>query len=393
MLYMCKKKPPLAHWEGMFMNILIFYASYGGGHLNAAKSIHEYIVKHYKENYLELIDCMKYVNKTVEKVTTATYREVAKKVPWVWGRIYNDSQKGPLAHLSTRSNKIMAIKLLRLLREKKPDLIISTHPFSSQMCSYLKRKGKITAKIATIMTDFAPHDQWLVGSDFTDCFFVANDKMKDYLVSTHIPSDKVFVTGIPLSARFLQPYDRKKVLASFGLEDGKKNILFFGGGEFGLGKARTFDIFESLIEASKDKQIIAIAGKNEKMKARFDEIVEKNKATKRVKVLSFTNQIPELMSISDLVVTKPGGMTTTESLASGLPMIIMNPIPGQEEENAEFLENKGVGIWLKKNDDALKVFNDLFSDPNPLNEMKKNTLLIGHPNSTKDICEILLKES
>ena len=160
------------------MKILIFYASYGGGHLNAAKSIHECIINKDKNLDVELIDCMKYVNKTVEKVTTAAYMEAAKKIPWVWGKIYADAQKGPLAHLSTRSNKIMAIKLLKLLREKQPDLIISTHPFGSQMCSYLKRKEKISAKIATIMTDFAPHDQWLVGHETTDYFFVANSKMQ-----------------------------------------------------------------------------------------------------------------------------------------------------------------------------------------------------------------------
>lgn len=371
-------------------NILIFYASYGGGHLNAAKSIHEYILNHYEDNNIELIDCMKYVNKTVEKVSTAAYREAAKKVPWVWGRIYSDSQKGPLAHLSTRSNKIMAIKLLKLLREKKPDLIISTHPFSSQMCSYLKRKGKISAKIATIMTDFAPHDQWLVGSDFTDYYFVANDKMKDYLIKKNIANTKVFVTGIPLSNRFLQKYNKKEILNSYQLEDGKKNILFFGGGEFGLGKSRTFEILDNLIKSSNDMQIIAIAGKNEKMKAKFNEIVEKNNAMNRVKVLSFTNQVPELMSISDLVVTKPGGMTTTESLASHLPMIIINPIPGQEEENAEFLEQKNVGIWIKKDDNISEILNDLFSNPDKLSEMKNNASLLGHPNSTKDICDILL---
>lgn len=370
--------------------ILIFYASYGGGHLNAAKSINEYISNHYKNNQTELIDCMKYVNKTVEKVTTAAYREAAKKAPWVWGRIYSDSQKGPLAHLSTRSNKIMAIKLLKLLREKKPDLIISTHPFSSQMCSYLKRKGKITAKIATIMTDFAPHDQWLVGSDFTDYYFVANDKMKDYLIQKDIENEKIFVTGIPLSNRFLQKYDRKKILDTYHLKDGKRNILFFGGGEFGLGKSRTFEILDSLIKSSADIQIIAIAGKNEKMKTKFEEIVEKNDAAKNVRVLSFTNQVPELMSISDLVITKPGGMTTTESLASGLPMLIINPIPGQEEENAEFLENKGVGIWIKKEDNVPEILDNLFSNPDKLSEMKNNAMLLGNPNSTKDICSILL---
>ena len=137
-------------------------------------------------------------------------------------------------------------------------------------------------------------------------------------------------------------------------------------------------------------KLLQLLGKNEKMKAKFDEIVSKNNATKRVKVLEFTNKIPELMSISDLVVTKPGGMTTTESLASGLPMLIINPIPGQEEENAEFLESKGVGIWLKKNDDISSVINDLLSNPERLAKMKQNPKLLGNINSTKDICEILL---
>ena len=101
------------------MKIIIFYASYGGGHLNAAKSIQECLQTINPNLDVELIDCMKYVNITLEKITTAAYREMAKKLPWAWGRIYTDSQKGPLAHISSRSNKIMAIKLLKLLREKK----------------------------------------------------------------------------------------------------------------------------------------------------------------------------------------------------------------------------------------------------------------------------------
>ena len=115
------------------MKILIFYASYGGGHLNAAKSINNCLTANYKNIDVELIDCMKYVNKTIEKMTTTAYNQMAKKAPWAWGKIYADSQKGPLAHISSRSNKFLAIKLLRLLREKQPDLIISTHPFESQM--------------------------------------------------------------------------------------------------------------------------------------------------------------------------------------------------------------------------------------------------------------------
>lgn len=377
------------------MKILIFYASYGGGHLKAAESINECILNNYKDKNIEveLIDCMKYVNKAIEKMTTAAYREMAKKMPWAWGKIYNDSQKGPLAHISSRSNKIMAIKLLRLLREKQPDLIISTHPFGSQMCSYLKRKRKINAKIATILTDFAPHSQWLVGSDYTDYFFVAHDKMKSYLLSQNIEENKIFVTGIPLSNKFLCKYDRNDVLKNFELKDNKFNILFFGGGEFGLGKTRTVEIFEefSKFAKSRDFQVIGIAGKNEKMKLAFENIVRENNCEENVKVLEFTNKVPELMSISDLVVTKPGGMTTTESLASRLPMIIINPIPGQEVENAEFLESKNIAIWIRKDDDVNEVLKNLFESPTKLKEMKQNTKLLANINSTRDICDVLLK--
>ena len=390
------------------MKILIFYASYGGGHLNAAKSINDYIINNYPNNDVELIDCMKYVNKTIEKLTTAAYREMAKKAPWAWGKIYSDSQKGPLAHLSSRSNKIMAIKLLRLLREKQPDVIISTHPFGSQMCSYLKRKNKITAKIATIMTDFSPHDQWLVGHKFTDYFFVANDKMKNYLISKGITENKISVTGIPISNRFLKTYNKKEILDTYNLSEDKFTVLFFGGGEFGLGKTKTAEIFESFVQESlKEKiQIIAIAGKNPKMKASFKEIVSKYSVnttttnttdttdttdiTNNVKILEFTNQVPELMSISDLVVTKPGGLTTSESLASHLPMLIINPIPGQEEENAEFLEDKGIAIWLRKNDDSKLIIENLLADNQKLNLMKENTKLLARPHSTETICKMIL---
>lgn len=372
------------------MKIIIFYASYGGGHLNAAKSINEYILENYKNVDIELIDCMKYINKTIEKVTTSAYNEMAKKAPWAWGKIYADSQKGPLAHLSSRSNKIMAIKLLKLLREKNADLIISTHPFGSQMCSYLKRKGKINSKIATIMTDFAPHDQWLVGSDFTDYFFVAHDKMKQYLINKNIPEEKIFSTGIPISTRFTKEYDKEKLLKEFNLQPGKQTVLFFGGGEYGLGKSKTFNIFENLIQANENMQVIAISGKNPEMKKEFENIIEKYNKSNCVKLLSYTNKVPELMSISDLVVTKPGGLTTSESLASHLPMVIINPIPGQEKENAEFLENHGIAVWIRNSNESKMIFELLLSNKEKLEDMKKNTSILAKPFSTAEICKILL---
>lgn len=230
----------------------------------------------------------------------------------------------------------------------------------------------------------------LFGHENTDYFFVAHDKMKEYLTSKNIPEDKVFATGIPISSRFLKEYNRKEILNEFELKEDKKNILFFGGGEFGLGKTKTIQIFEDLVKNFNDIQVISIAGKNPKMKAAFEEIVLNYNKQDNIKILEYTNKVPELMSISDLVVSKPGGLTTSESLASELPMIIINPIPGQEEENAEFLESKNIGIWIRKKDSSYEILNNLLSNPEKLKQMKINTKLLAKKYSTENICKIAL---
>ena len=370
--------------------VMIFYAAYGGGHLSAARSIKENIETNYTDVEVQLVDCMEYVNKVVNKVTTTAYSEMAKKAPRTWGKVYWDSQKGPLAQISTTSNKVLSIKLNKLLQDFQPDIIISTHPFATQMCAYLKKLDKLDAKIATVMTDYAPHDQWLVFNHYVDYYFVSHEGMKKQLHEKGIPNEKIFATGIPLSNKFLLKYDKSQILESFGLSPDRKTVLFFGGGEFGLGKTQTFNIFKSFVECHENIQIVAIAGKNAKMKESFENLVDELGKHDYVKILEYTDKVPELMSISDLVVTKPGGLTTTESLASGLPIVIINPIPGQEEENATYLEENKVAIWIKKGDNVEEILNNLFENPDKMQEMKIRARLISKKNSTKDICKILL---
>lgn len=370
--------------------VLIFYAAYGGGHYSAANSIKKYLDDNF-EVETEIIDCIEYINKVLNKLTTEAYKEMAKKVPYLWGKVYSNSQRGLLGHVSSRTNKVMAIKLKNLIKEKQPDLIVSTHPFSSQMVSYLKRKGKINCKLVTVLTDFAPHDQWLIGHEYTDSFFVANTKMEKYLCDYGVNPSKIHVTGIPLSERFFQKFNKQDVYNEFELDSSKPVILFFGGGEFGLGKDRTMQILEALINTLNTVQIIAISGRNPKMYSAFKETVENLGCQDRVKIFEYTNKVPELMSISSLVVTKPGGLTTSESLASELPILVINPIPGQEEENAEFLVEHNVAVWLKKEDNPNKVIENLFNDSEKLDDMKKNTVLLAKKNSTKDICDEIMK--
>lgn len=370
--------------------VLIFYATYGGGHLSAAKSIKQYIDENFSNVQTEIVDCVKYINKFLNSLTTAAYREMAKKAPWAWKKVYYNSQKGALAKISNTSNKLMASKIFRLFKEFEPDLVISTHPFGSQMTSYLKKKGKVSCQLATVMTDFAPHDQWLVGKDFVDFYFVSNDIMKQSMVNSNIEENKIFVTGIPISKRFLQKYDRENTFKLFDLSLNKKTVLFFGGGEFGLGKEKTVQILRALANSSFDIQVIAIAGKNEKMKESFENVVSEFNKFDSIKVLPFTDKVPELMSISDLVITKPGGLTTSESLASNLPIVVINPIPGQEEENAEFLENSGAAIWLKNDSSPEEIFASIFGNSDKLSSMKANATKLAKPTSTMNICNRLL---
>ena len=293
------------------------------GHIAAANSIKDYINKNYEDADVEAIDCIEYISKYANKISTKAYVEMTKNTPRLWKKLYSGSNRGTLAVISDASNRLMALKLVNLIKEKKPDLIISTHPFSSHMCAILKKRKQISCKLATIMTDYHIHKQWLFLPKFVDFFFVANEQMKTDLINLNIQSSKIFVTGIPVSSKFNLKYNRDEIFDELWLDKTKFTALVFGGGEFGLGK----NALETGIRMFKDIQIIAISGKNKKMNKAFKDIVEKTNSESRVKILEFTDKVPELMSISDVVVTKAGGLTITESLVSGLPIIIINPIP------------------------------------------------------------------
>ena len=371
--------------------VLIFYGSYGGGHLSAARYIKECINENYKDTEVKMVDCIEYINKIINKLTTKAYSGLAKNAHWIWKQLYYSAEKGTVSRISNVVNRLMAIKLNKLFKKDMPDIVISTHPFSSQMCSILKKKKKINCKIATVLTDYAPHNQWIVNSEYVDYYFVAHEGMKEILKNRKVDENKIYVTGIPLSNRFLAHYDKEKILNEFDLKKDKATVLFFAGGEYGFGKDKTFKILKTLIEKFDNFQVVAIAGKNKKIKEKFDDLVSETLSKEKVKVLSYTNKVPELMSISDLVISKPGGLTTTESLASGLPIIVINPIPGQEEENAQFVENNNVGIWIRKNDDIEQRLAEILSSNEKIKKMKINARLLAKRHSTQDICEILFK--
>lgn len=374
--------------------VLVLYAKYGGGHLSAANSIQNFIEENYYfDTQVKSVDCVEYASPVLSGLTIEAYKDMAKKAPWAWKKVYYNSENGALSHISTDIAKKMARKLHTLFKEFLPDIVISTHPFATQMTSYLKEHENVDCKLATVLTDFAPHAQWLVGKDYCDLFFVSNDDMKTELINDYnIPETKVFVTGIPLSDRFLDNFKEDECFDVLRLKKEKKVLLFFGGGEFGLGEKRTVKVLKSLANHLDEYQIVAISGRNKKMNNEFLKLYKKVK-NDDLHIYKYTTNVPELMYISSLVVTKPGGLTSTESLASGLPMLIINPIPGQEEENARFLEKFGAAVWIKKDDDIDMIVDNLLKDTDKLEKMKENCLALSKRDSTKNICNIILEKN
>lgn len=377
------------------MNILLFYASYGSGHLSAATAIEQYIRENYPDAKTLKIDCVEYINKSINKISTSAYKSIILKTPMLWGQVYKLLKNDTILDITQFSNRFMAKKIFTLFEDFEPDLVISCHPLGGQITSFLKSHKKTNCKLATVMTDFASHKQWLIGKDYTDYFFVSNIEMKTSLISEGIYPNKIYVSGIPISPNFYKNYDKENIYKSLNIEKNKKNIIFFGGGSLGLSSSSNIQaILTSLLQATDEShQIIIISGKNQKLYNDFQKTINNTYHKSQIKLIDFTTELPELLPITSFVITKPGGLTITECISTNVPIILINPIPGQEKENAQYIADNKMGIWIKTNKPTSEYFQEIFNDTKLIEEIKENQKKYSHINSTKNICDILINEN
>ena len=376
------------------MNILLFYASYGSGHLSAATAIEQYIRENYSDAKTLKIDCVEYINKSINKISTSAYKSIILKTPVLWGQVYKLLKNDTILDITQFSNRFMAKKIFTLFEDFEPDLVISCHPLGGQITSFLKSHKKTNCKLATVMTDFASHKQWLIGKDYTDYFFVSNIEMKTSLISEGIYPNKIYVSGIPISPNFYKNYNKENIYKSLNIEKNKKNIIFFGGGSLGLSSSSNIQaIRTSLLQATDEShQIIIISGKNQKLYNDFQKTINNTYHKSQIKLIDFTTELPELLPITSFVITKPGGLTITECISTNVPIILINPIPGQEKENAQYIADNKMGIWIKTNKPTSEYFQEIFNDTKLIEEIKENQKKYSHINSTKNICEILINK-
>lgn len=371
------------------MNILILSASTGGGHMRASKAIQSYMMQQDKNIRVEIVDTLKYINPILNKTVTNGYVYLATKTPRLYGKLYYLSNKEhKLKNFVSKINNVFSNKLLPLIDEYKPDVIITTHPFPTEMVSKLKDKYLINIPLLCVMTDYAPHKTWI--NKNVDGYIVSNDDMLNKMVQLGVDKSIIHSYGIPIDEVFFEEKDKKLVLEELDL-DPELPIILMMAGSFGV--TNVFKIYKDIENIGIDIQIIIITGKNQKLYDHFSEIIESS--SKKTKLIYFTDEVSKYMQASDVIITKPGGLTVTESIACNIPMAIFDAIPGQEEENAEFLVKHNMATKIGDENSCADVIVDLLLDKNKLDNMKEACKSFDKNNSSKNIFLLindLLKE-
>ena len=374
------------------MNILILSASTGGGHFKASRALESHILENEPDANIKVVDTLEYVNPFINKIVTKGYLVLAKYLNALYKSLYSSTDKsGILTRLVTKLIFLFSKKLLPLIDEFSPDVVITTHPFPTEMISILKGNKRIKVPSICIMTDYAPHNTWIKPN--IDEYCVACEDMIEDMINRGIASNKIHPYGIPVYSGFFHQdeEDKKVLLKDLELRENKMTVLVMAG-SFGVYNIEK--IYKNISNIPMDFQIIILTGNN---KILYNKIKEQIKlSNKQTKLIKFTNEVHRYMNLADVLITKPGGLTVSEALAANLPLITFDAIPGQEEANAKFLLNHGMSISIGRGDNCSEVIEALLKDEYKLKEIKENCMKFDKSNSTSELLELirrLIKES
>lgn len=367
----------------MFKKVLILSASVGAGHISAANALEKEFRRQNAAAEVKNIDVLEYTNPLFRRLYGKAYLDMVNKMPEILGWMY-DSLDKPWQNERRRLalDRLNTQPFIKLIKREQPDIAVCTHFLPAEIISWLRAKNKIDTKQSIVVTDFDAHAMWLCHN--FEHYFVALDETKIHLEKVGIAEDKISVSGIPIDPIFAEKKDKFEMREKHGLQKDKLTILVSAGG-FGVGNIA--NLLEALSELETEAQIIAVCGRNEELKNDLDKLAREKLNTSRVKFypIGYTKQMDEYMSASDLIVGKPGGLTTSEALAKGLIFVIVNPIPGQEERNSDHLLEKGCAIKCNNLPVLAYKIDKLFADKSKFEAMKKNVQNLATPNSAENI--------
>ncbi len=365
----------------MFRRILILSASAGNGHVKAAEAMEVAFRNLAPGAEIRNIDVFKpeYSTRAVGRLYGEGYIKLANAAPTALGIMYDRTDQPWGEH----GRKVGFRKLKKFITEFQPDLVVSTHFIPSEVVSHLLCKGKINAVSAVVVTDFDAHAMWF--SRHYDHYFVALGETREYLRKHGIFEDRIHVTGIPINPVFATRKDKREMRTKYGLDQDRPAILLSAGG-FGVGPMQ--DILAGLADVEHAIQVLALCGKNLELKAKIEAM--ETPASLKLVPIGYTDKMDEYMSAADIVLGKPGGLTTSEGLAKELAFVIVNPIPGQEERNSDHLLEEGVAIRSNELSTLAYKLNQLLGSPDRVRSMQANAARLAHPNSAQEIASILL---
>ena len=391
----------------MSKKVLIMSASTGGGHNRAARAIKEELESRTIDGMsieCEIVDSLKLVNNTMDKLISRGYEKSAIYTPKAYGSVYRFSETSIVSKNEFKTNpltSLMARKFKHLLNECKADLIIGTHPFPMIALSTLKKNKNPHSLIKaenlhksnyidippmiSVLTDYTTHSTWIQNE--IDYYVVGHEYVKELLAYEGVNSKKIKAFGIPVEKSFLKHRNKDTVLKEFGLSPNKLTILLMGG-SFGAGNIK--ETLEELLAVDRDFQILVITGKNEHLKDKLSKMLDSTVHNKKVCLLGYTDKMNDILASIDVLISKPGGLTTTEALLNNVPMIVPYFIPGQEEENLDFLTNCGAALRTTKKYSLPVLLKVLIDDPSRLDTLRNNIISIRKSDSAVNISNLVV---
>jgi processive 1,2-diacylglycerol beta-glucosyltransferase len=373
----------------MPQNILVLSASVGAGHMRAAQAVELALRELVPAANVKNVDVLTLTNAPFRKLYGEFYIDLVNKAPHLLGYFYDllDQPRKPNSKRDAMRlilEKLNLSKLLDLLTDTTWDVVVNTHFLPAEIIASLRKERKLRIPQVTATTDFETHRLWV--NQPCDRYTTATSEGAAYLCHWGVPKETITVTGIPIHPVFATPKSRETCLKNQGLKGDRPILLQLSGG-FGVGPIEK--LLSGVLQIETPLEVVVVAGKNAEAKKRLEAVDVPKRH--RAKVIGFTTEIDELMCVADVVLSKPGGLTTSEVLARGAAMAIVNPIPGQESRNSDYLLEQGAAMKINNVATMAGKLSELLGDPMRLETIKSNARRIGRPRAAYDVARIALE--
>ena len=365
--------------------ILILSASVGSGHVKAADALAKSFRARSDVEDVLVDDSLDHTNVLHKQLYSTLYKRLSAMLPEFLGWWYVSSDEPWVSDKSRLALDLpQALPLVNLVRDFKPDSVICTHFMPAGVLSFLIGLGRLEAELGIVVTDYHFHAFWITRA--FHWYFVAQEEDRIHMEGLGLPGDRIHVTGIPVEPEFSRPVDREAVLRRHGLDPAKQTLLV-AGGTLGLSPATA--VVRRLLQLDREFQAVIACGKNEELKNEIEALTSEQRD--RFRVVGYTQEMPDLLGASTLLLSKPGGLTTAEALARGLPMVILDPIGGQEERNSDMLLEAGAAVKCTEVTILNHKLRRLLDDPTRIAAMSENARRLGRPDAADAIARIVLE--